>query len=517
MSHQEMAALFASHSTGNAATWFAKRSLESQMGITLRDYQEEAVLKYADRPGALCLDEMGTGKTIISLATDKMRRQQTVAKSCKTLIICSAGKKVDDWEHYVKVMQPELKVVALRPKRSEQPAMSRARCWNEFLKQDADVFVMHWQAVQIMVKEERLTSLTWLHIIADEVQAIKNRKAATSVAIKKIKAQYKTGLSGTPAETPEDMWSILNWLYPRDWRSYWIFIKKYTDTEFDEKGRPETDFLGHAIKGDFTDAGLSKFWSAIEPFSVRRLKKDVLNLEDKNYIEHWVQMSETQTIAYNQMRDEMVAWVRQQKTESGKDEISPIIANAVVAKLVRLQQFACAYAKVVQETKASGEIVEKVYLTEPSSKLDAVQEDLLERLALGQRVAIFSQFRQLIELMQVRLDNLNIPYGLYTGTVASQDRGVAVDDFQSGKVKVFLGTIDAGGEGIDLFTGNCIIFLSRSWRAGKNLQAEDRLHRSGQAGIVDVVDYFVENTVEIDKKDRVEMKWSTIQRLLGDI
>jgi SNF2 family DNA or RNA helicase len=515
-----MASSFDGRITSNAAIWSAKRSLENLMGITLRDYQTKAVLKAASVPSFGCHDEMGTGKTIIALGLDKVRRDQSTSRKGKTLIICTAGIKVDDWEHYVHVMQPNLKVVALRARtKSEQPAHVRARCWKQFLDSDADVFVMHWQAVQIMVKEERLTKVRWLHVIADEYQAIKNRKAAVTVAIKKIKAEYKTGLSGTPADTPLDMWSLLNWLYPRDWRSYWNFVKTYTDTEFDEKGRPEKNFQGFAEIGEVTNE--EKFQRLIEPFTIRRLKKDVLDLEDKNYIEHWVQMSETQRVAYCQMRDEMVAWVKTQQAESGRDEISPIVANAVVAKLVRLQQFASAYATIerVKRTNKEGEeyFEEQVRLAEPSSKLDAAQADLLERLAAGQSVAVYSAFKQLIDLLKVRLDNLGIRYVEVTGAIPKEERSAAKEAFQSGEVKVFLGTIGAGGEGIDLYKGNAILFLSRDWRNSKNLQSEDRLHRSGQEGVVDVVDFFVEDTVEVDKKDKVELKWTSVLRLLGDI
>jgi SNF2 family DNA or RNA helicase len=471
---------------------------DTQMPIELRPYQLEAVQKFGrpDIPNVGCFDQMGTGKTVIGVALDAVRRQDFPGG--KTLVVCPGGAVTYTWYKHFGWMQPSLKVVMLDPK-------ARGRSWMEFKTSNADVLVIHWEAVQIML-EDYLSEIPWLHIIADEVHYIKNKDAKRSKALKKVPAQFKTGLSGTPSTgRPDDLWSILNWLYPGTWRSYWKFRKQYVSSELMEYG-DDVKFM--KMLGPKNEDELQRL---ISMYTIRRLKKEVLPHLQKNPIVFWTQMSEIQKAGYAQMTEDMVAWVHTLMDEQGavdEDELSPIVANAVIARLTRQQQFASAYCVVDTEGK--------VHMSEPSPKCDVAWEQMTARLDQGEPVVIYSAFKQLLTLYEKRLQAAGIAYVKITGDVSRADRITAVESFQRGDVDVFLGTIKAGGEGIDLFRSHCIIFLSRDWSPALNEQTEDRLDRSGQTEIVDVIDIFVEDTVEVTKKETVAMKWAWIRQLLGD-
>jgi SNF2 family DNA or RNA helicase len=481
-----------------AETYFGKTFLrDTQMPIELRPYQLEAVQKFGvpSVPNAAIFDEMGTGKTVMAVALDAVRRQDF--PNGKTLVICPGGAVTYSWYKHFGWMQPHLKVVML-------DAKARGRSWMEFINSNADVLVIHWEAVQIML-DDYLKTVPWLHIIADEVHHIKNRDAKRSKALKKVPAQFKLGLSGTPSTgRPDDLWSILNWLYPGTWRSYWSFRKRYVKQEMAEFGNQR--FM--KMLGPQNEEELQHLTSM---YTIRRLKKEVLPHLKKNPMEYWCQMSELQRNAYAGMTDDMVAWVHTKMEEEGatdEDELSPMIANAVITRLIRQQQFASAYCVIDKD--------DMVHMSEPSPKCDVAWDLMQERLEEGEPVVIYSVFKQLLTLYERRLEKAGIPFVKVTGDVSKPDRIVAVEAFQRGDVNVFLGTIGAGGEGIDLFRSHCIIFLSRDWSPAKNQQAEDRLDRMGQTEIVDVIDIFVENTVEVDKKETVRLKWSWIKQLLGD-
>jgi non-specific serine/threonine protein kinase len=490
---------FASPGVHVAATLSGRTFLRNTiMPIELRPYQLEAVEKFAppNIPNCAIFDEMGTGKTVMGVALDAVRRQDF--PNGKTLVVCPGGAVVNSWARHFAIMQPHLKVVMLDPK-------ARGRSWLEFKNSGAHVLIMHWEAVQIMVPDF-LCEEPWLHVIADEVHRIKNKDTKAAKALKKVPTQFKLGLSGTPSTgMPDDLWSILNWLYPGSWRSYWNFRKRYTKQELSSYGGNKK-FM--KVTGPQNEEELQHL---ISMYTIRRLKREVLPHLKKNPIEHWTTMTPLQAAAYLQMTEEMVAWVHTKMEEEGatdEDELSPIIANAVISRLIRQQQFACAYCIV----DADG----NVHMSEPSPKCDVAWDLMQERLEEGRPVVLYSEFKQLLTLFEERLKKANIPYAKITGDVKQTDRDAAVGAFQRGDVDVFLGTIKAGGEGIDLFRSSCIIFLSRDWSPAKNQQAEDRLDRMGQENIVDVIDIYVEGTVERDKKDRVAMKWSWIKQLLGD-
>jgi SNF2 family DNA or RNA helicase len=208
----------------------------------------------------------------------------------------------------------------------------------------------------------------------------------------------------------------------------------------------------------------------------------------------------------------MLAWV-------GQHEQEPIAAPIVVAQLVRLKQFALAYAEteeVMVRNKETGELQAKtrVKLSEPSSKLDVVM-DYLEDNPTKQFV-VFSESKQAINLLAARLVRANISHVVLTGDTAQAARSNIVDKFQAREVRAFLGTIHAGGEGITLTAADTVIFLDRTWNPSRNRQAEDRLHRIGQRNAVQVIDIVARDSVDGGRLQELNLKWSWLKELLGD-
>jgi SNF2 family DNA or RNA helicase len=383
-----------------------------------------------------------------------------------------------------------------------------------------DVYIMHWDVVRLVsvIKE-----VSWFHVIADESHRIGSRDAQVTHHAKKIPRRYLTQLTGTPCTArPEQFWSLLNWSKPKVFTSYWRFFNYHVVHQ------------DHAANGNCLVPGCGKFHKtgfkvivgirhedelldAIEPYYVRRLKEDVLeDLPDKYYTEIKVDLHPNQRRVYNEMRDDTLAWVGQHQDE-------PLAAAAIVAKLVRLQQFACAYAKLETVTVRRRGILpgeyfdeeqKKVRLIEPSSKLDAVME-ILDANPERQFV-VFSQSKQVINLLAVRLAKAQISHGLLTGDTPQEIRGPMVHAFQQGRLRIFCGTIGAGGEGITLTAASTVIFLDRSWSPARNRQAEDRLHRIGQKNAVQVIDIVATDTVDRGKLQKLEQSWQFIKKLLGD-
>jgi len=447
--------------------------------IELYDFQKEDIDKIGLLPGVLIANDMGTGKTVEALWRDGLIRQQGFAEY-RTLVV-TPGTVISSWLDHCEMFG--IKAMAIDPR-------DRDKSWKEFCKGPYEIFVMHWEALRLMPE---LQKVGWMHVIADECHRMQNRKAQQTQAIKKIPTAYKTGMSGTPTTGfPDKFWSVLNWLYKKDFGSYWKFYNEHVEYEIKY---PQGY---HKILGPKNQ---DKLLAKIEPFYTRRLKQDVLkDLPDKYYDKRWVELTPPQRKAYNQMKADMVAWVNAHAD-------TPLVAPAVIAQLVRLQQFAVSHAEINDEGQ--------VRLSEPSSKLDALM-DILEDNPTKQFV-VFSNFKQLISLLEVRLKKVGIPYGLLTGDVAQRDRGAAVAAFQQKSTRVFAGTIQAGGIGITLTAASTVIFLDRSWSPALNLQAEDRLHRIGQVESVQVIDIMARDTIDLGRHAVIEMKHTWIKQLLGDI
>lgn len=452
-------------------------------------YQDEDVEKLAEHTGALVVSDMGTGKTFIGVKRDIRIRQKYKGA---TLVVAPLS-VLSAWADVYQLLYPELKVVVCNNK-------ARDSSWKLFVESDAEVFVVHWDALRLM---PQLADYRWLHIIADECHRMQSRNAQQTKALKKIRSDYKTGMSGTPVtNTPDKLWSVLNWLYPKDYKSYWKFYRKYVDFTV----VPPQNY--HVINGPKNEKDLLK---QIRPFFVRHRKKHKCCPNHPNGVNPWlpdkyypptpiyVDLSPKQKKVYNAMKKDMLAWI-------GKNEDTPLAAPVVIAQFTRLSQFACAYAEI----DAAGD----VKLSEPSSKLDALFQILNDNP--DEQIVVFSQFKQLIDLLEKRLVDKQISYVKLTGDTPGKLRGSLVDRFQKGEARLFISTIAAGGVGITLTAASTVVFLDRSWSPALNEQAEDRLHRIGQDNPVQVLDIAARGTIDLGRFTKLELKRSWLRKILGD-
>ena len=87
-----------------------------------------------------------------------------------------------------------------------------------------------------------------------------------------------------------------------------------------------------------------------------------------------------------------------------------------------------------------------------------------------------------------------IPYLKLTG--ASKDRGKLVEDFQTGKIPLFLISLKAGGTGLNLTAADTVIHYDPWWNPAAEAQATDRAYRIGQDKPVFVHKLLCQDTVE---------------------
>jgi len=497
--------------------------------VELWKCQQEAVDKLGSPAIAsrLCADDMGLGKTIEATWLDFQLRKKTFRKGGpkrKTLIVAPLGVH-EHWVKHIRKIWPSAKISVID--RSDRSKFVKS------LSQDYNYYILHYEALQSRIKDvgPALRKVMWFHIIADEVHRIKSRKAQQTRGLKELKTQYKFGLSGTPADNkPQDFWSILNWLYPRKYTSYWRHVNTYCEQiqicreckgrSIIPDGEPEhKDTCSRTVPTIKTISGVKKemvpvLLREIDPFYVRRLKTEVLkDLPEKYYTDEIVDLAPRQRKQYDSMRKEMMAWV-------GEHEDQVLSAPVVIAQLMRLQQFALASASITfkpVKNKKTGETVNRmvVLLEDPSAKLDRLEEIFDDNP--DKQFVIFSQFSRMVNLTARRLQAKGIPTGIYTGAVTDREtRDATVEAFQRGLLRAFVATIRTGGEGIDLTASSTVAFLDRDWNPSKNVQAEDRLWRFGQKNAVQVIDFMSRNTVDLGRRTQIASKWEDIKLLLGD-
>lgn len=465
----------------------------------LYEFQKEGVAQLNPLGGTpavagLIADDMGLGKTYEGVSRDIELRKDPDARKRPTLIVAPAGTHYNGWVRVIReLVGPEMPIWVIdRKKRIVlEHSLEMAR---DKKKPFPCYVIIHYEALRLMPV---LQEIDWFHVICDEVHRIKNRQAQQTRALKKIKTKYKTGLSGTPADDkPQDLWSVLNWLWPKLYTSYWKYVNTACVFENTAEQQMKYGKTFRKIVG-VNEEGARQMLAPMRAWYVRRTKDEVgLQLPEKYYTERHVQLPPAQRRAYDQMRKDMIAWI-------GEHQDTPLVAGAVVSQLVRLQQFALASV----DFNAEG----RVHLVDPSVKLDDLEEIIDGNP--DESLVVFSQSRSMSHLAVRRLEARGIVARPYTGSVTQHDRTLYESQFQAGDIQVLCGTIAAGGEGITLHRSHTVIFFDRAWNPKKNRQAEDRLHRIGQVNPVQVIDIIADNTVDLGRHQRIAGKENALKLL----
>ena len=395
-------------------------------------------------------------------------------------------------------------------------------------------YIMHWAGVRIMADKFNEAGIVFGTIIADEVHNISNHKQRkvtdattgkvsyvpvnqTRKALTTLRTYTKIGISGTPSgDKPEGLYGVLNWIDPKRWKSYWSFVGKYIETEvvdgYQKLVGPKNEKLLH--------------WT-ISPYYVRHLKDRQCCEHHPNGVMPWlppkvhkyvyVDLNTKQRRAYDQMFNILVAWV-------GEQEEDAIIAPVAIAQLIRLGQFCLAtpvVEQITKQVKIEDDLYEKSYelvnLELPSSKYDA----LLHILESNPDVApvVFTTSKKMAYLVSEALKGSGISNAVLSGDTDKGIRQTLVDQFVSGKFRVFIGVIAAMAEGVDGLQkrSSTAIFIDRHRSSIKNQQAEDRLHRGGQLNSTTIIDIVANDTIdEYWVFDRLPAKLKAISAILGD-
>jgi SNF2 family DNA or RNA helicase len=238
----------------------------------------------------------------------------------------------------------------------------------------------------------------------------------------------------------------------------------------------------------------------VSPFLLRRKKSEVITeLPDKSEIIQTVELDEGQRDLYEAIRLTMQKKLRDSIKTLGLARSHIMILDA----LLKLRQICCDPRLLKDDQKAH---------KMPSAKLNALMAMLPELIEEGRQVLLFSQFTSMLSLIEEELKAINLPYVILTGS--TKDRKTPVQQFQSGKVPLFLISLKAGGTGLNLTAADTVIHYDPWWNPAVENQATDRAHRMGQKKKVFVYRLVTKDTVEEKMVELQKRKFALTESLL---
>ena len=318
---------------------------------------------------------------------------------------------------------------------------------------------VHWM--------ERILLSNEVMLVVDESTRIKTPSAKRTKLITKFgkNAKYRRILTGTPiTKNAADVYAQFKFLDPQilGYDSFYSFRNQYCVMG----GFEQRQIIAYK--------NLDELSRNVEGHSFRVLKKDCLDLPPKIYQRHFVEMSERQKKMYNTMKKGFIAEL----------EGNVIEAPEAITRLLRLQQILCGWFPTENDRVQP--------IDEKNPRIEALK-DILE--GIESKVIIWARFRADIRAIERLLGDLAVSYH---GDVDSDARELAIDRFQKGDAKYFIGTPQAGGIGLTLTAAEYAIYYSNSFNLEERLQSEDRCHRIGTKNNVTYID--IECQKSIDSK-----------------
>lgn len=347
-----------------------------------------------------------------------------------------------------------------------------------------------------------LQRINYTFCIVDEAHRIKNKDGQWTRQIKKLGVVAgKHVMTGTGfVNNPGELWSLLNFLDSERWSSEGAFYKQYCDA-YEDKATGYIKVMG--VKRENRD----EFRQLVRDLGPTRKMREVhKNIKEPLTSSRDVDLNPIQRAMYDKIKLQLYA-----EDQKG----TPIYAANILAMLSRLRQICVATPDKVREwyDPVEERMMQEIQLIEPSSKLDEFM-DLLDELRwddeVKQKVVVFSQFKDPLKLLKVRLDKKKIPYIHMETKHNDEERYRLWHDLWPQPIhRVFMSTLDLGGESINLTPGQYCVFLDRSWSPRANNQAIGRVYRPGQTEAVELIYINARKTTDqrIEKVNITKTGW----------
>ncbi len=455
----------------------------SKLKATLRGYQETGLnwLRFMSKLGlGACLaDDMGLGKTIQVLALLSVLKDKPGRKP--SLLVLPAS-LLANWKAEMDRFAPELRGKFVHP--SETPKDRLAKMADDPCKalKGTDVVLTTYG---MLLRQPWLLDVAWRLVVLDEAQAVKNPAARQTRAVKRLQAEARIALTGTPIENRlSDLWSLFDFLSPGllgSQKKFKEFVKKLD-------ARPRNRYA--PLRG------------LVQPYILRRMKTDkriIADLPEKTEVRAFCGLTRKQAAIYAKLVDELA---------DALENLDGIQRRGLVlAYLMRFKQLCNHPSQLLGDggfdPRHSGKF----------ARLGELCEEIASR---QEKLLVFTQFREMAEPLSSFLSPIFGRAGLVLhGGTAVKKRKKLIDLFQRDDgPPFFVLSLKAGGTGLNLTAASHVIHFDRWWNPAVENQATDRAFRIGQRRNVLVHKFVCRGTIEEKIDALIEEKMGLAADLL---
>jgi superfamily II DNA or RNA helicase len=455
-----------------------------QLRATLRPYQERGLawlhLLARHQLGGILADDMGLGKTVQLLALlCLLQGERSATDQPRPSLVVAPASVLYSWKEQCAALAPSLRLQLLSG--ADAPATIVAAAHGR-----VDLLVCSYATLRRQI--DALAPLHWGLLIIDEAQFLKNAATQAAQAARRLRAASRWALTGTPIENHlGELHAIADLVLPGLLGSPRQFKRRFAD--------PIAAGNLHAA---------DRLRRHLRPYLLRRVKSEVApDLPPRTAIDLPLPLPPAHAAAYRQIADDVRMTLRGTVAERGLRRSGAHILSA----LTRLRQAACHPILAAPE---------QPYAALDSAKLLALEERLPELVAEGHSALLFSSFTSFLDLVELLLRRLRIPYLRLDGRTPPRERERRIAAFQRADgPPIFLISLRAGGTGLNLARADYVFQLDPWWNPAAEAQAADRAHRIGRKREVILYRLFAADTIETRVRELQQRKRDLVARLLG--
>ena len=440
-----------------AAGALKQRKPPAGLRATLRSYQLDGfswlAFLWENRLGGILADDMGLGKTLQSLALICHARHADA--SAAPFLIVAPTSVVPNWVAEADKFAPSLRVVPVTETQAR-----RGQPLSELVA-GADAIVTSYALLRIDIGS--YAELGWGGLILDEAQFAKNYHSRIYQCARRVRADCKLAITGTPMENNlMELWALLSvtapGLFPNPDR-----FREFYARPIERSGDAEL---------------LAQLRRRIRPLVMRRTKEQVArDLPAKQE-----QVLEVELHPRHRRLYEL-------QLQRERQKVLGLIHDMNANRFMILRSLT-----LLRQLSLHAGLVDDANLGVPSSKIDLLIDQLDDVIGAGHKALVFSQFTGFLALVRSELDARGIGYCYLDGK--TRDRAAVIERFTSGSLPLFLISLKAGGFGLNLTMADYCFLLDPWWNPATEAQAVDRTHRIGQTKNVMVYRLIAAGTIE---------------------
>lgn len=457
-------------------------------GLLLRDYQMQGLnwlfLSWCKDNSVILADEMGLGKTIqtICFLYYLFKTQQVYGP----FLIMVPLSTMTAWQREFQIWAPEMNLVTyIGDVQSREMIRLHDWCFESTKKLKFNAILTTYE---ILLKDKILLgSINWAALLVDEAHRLKNDDSLLYKALKEFSTNHRLLITGTPLQNSlKELWALLHFIMPHKFATWDDFER---------------------VHGNAMEKGYTKLHKELEPYILRRVKKDV----EKSLP---AKVEQILRVDMTTIQKQYYKWILTKNFEAllkGPKGSTSSFLNIVI----ELKK-CCNHAMLIKSSDDDGrprlsqdeadEALKEIL--KGSGKLVLLDKLLCRLKETGHRVLIFSQMVRMLDIIAEYLTKRHFSFQRLDGSIKGEIRKQALDHFnaEGSQDFCFLLSTRAGGLGINLATADTVIIFDSDWNPQNDLQAQARAHRIGQKNQVNIYRLVTARSVEEEIVERAKQK-----------